>query len=75
MAMSSSISENSKQSKTYLTDVVSAFIREINMSFMVVDAVTDEIVESNFEYKHHAELFIEVHGKDYPNAELIVESA
>ena len=45
------------------------------MSFMVVDTVTDEIVESNFEYKHHAELFIEVHGKDYPDAELIVESA
>jgi hypothetical protein len=44
------------------------------MSFMVVDVVTDEIVESNFEYKHHAELFIEVHGKDYPDAELIVES-
>ena len=43
------------------------------MSFMVVDAVTDEIVESNFEYKHHAELFIEVHGKDYPNAELQIE--
>ena len=33
------------------------------MSFMVVDVVTDEIVESNFEYKNHAELFIEVHGK------------
>ena len=45
------------------------------MSFMVVDTVTDEIVESNFEYKHHAELFIEVHSKDYPDAELIVESA
>jgi hypothetical protein len=56
-----------------LTDAVSAFTKEINMSFMVIDAVTDEIVESNFEYKHHADLFIEVHGKDYPNAELIVE--
>ena len=44
------------------------------MSFMVVDAVTDKIVESNFEYKHHAELFIEVHGKDYPDAELQIES-
>jgi len=43
------------------------------MSYMVIDAVTDEIVESNFEYKHHAELFIEVHGKDYPNAELQIE--
>jgi len=71
--MSLLISENSKQLKTYLTDVVSAFTREIDMSFMVVNAVTDEIVESNFEYKHHAELFIEVHGKDYPDAELIVE--
>ena len=45
------------------------------MSFMVVDAVTDEIVESNFEYKDHAELFIEVFGKNYPNAELVVEIA
>ena len=45
------------------------------MSFMVVDSVTDEIVESNFKYKHHAELFIEVYGKDYPNTELIVKSA
>jgi hypothetical protein len=54
---------------------VSAFTKEIDMSFMVVDAVTDEIVESNFEYKNYAELFIEVHGKDYPNAELVVESA
>ena len=45
------------------------------MSFMVVDTVTDEIVESNFECKNHAELFIEVHGKDYPNAELVVELA
>ena len=45
------------------------------MSFMVVDTVTDEIVESNFECKNHAELFIEVHGKDYPDAELIVELA
>jgi hypothetical protein len=69
------ILENLKQSKTYLTDVVSAFIKGIDMSFMVVDAVTDKIVQSNFEYKHHAELFIEVHGKDYPDAELVVESA
>ena len=45
------------------------------MEFMVIDAVTDEIVESNFECKNHAELFIEVHGKDYPNAEPIVEIA
>jgi hypothetical protein len=45
------------------------------MSYMVIDAVTDEIVESNFEYKHHAELFIEVLGKNYPNAELVVELA
>ena len=44
------------------------------MSYMVIDAVTDEIVESNFEHKHHAELFIEVHGKDYSNAELQIES-
>jgi len=73
--MSLLISESSKQSKTYLTDVVSAFTKEIDMSFMVIDAVTDKIVESNFEYKHHAELFIEVHGKDYPDAELIVEVA
>lgn len=45
------------------------------MSFMIVDAVTDEIVESNFEYKDHAILWIEVYGKDYPKAELIVEIA
>ena len=45
------------------------------MTFMIVDAVTDEIVETNFEYKNHAELWIEVHGKDYPNAELQIERA
>ena len=55
--------------------MVSVFTKEKAMEFMVIDAATDEIVESNFEYKHHAELFIEVHGKDYPNAELVVESA
>lgn len=53
---------------------MSVFIRENIMGFIVVDAVTDEIVQSNFEYRHHAELFIEVHGKDYPNAELQIES-
>ena len=46
----------------------------IIIDFAVVDAVTDEIIESNFECKSHAELWIEVHGKDYPNAELYVES-
>ena len=45
------------------------------MSFMIVDTMTDEIVESNFEYKSHAEMWIEVHGKDYPKAELVVEVA
>ena len=45
------------------------------MSFMIVDLITEEIVESNFEYKDHAELWIEVHGKDYPNAELQIERA
>lgn len=45
------------------------------MEFMVVDAVTDEIIESNFEYRGHAELFIEVFGKNYPNAELVVDIA
>ena len=45
------------------------------MEFMVIDAVTDEIVESSFECKNHAELFIEVFGKNYPNAELVVEVA
>lgn len=44
------------------------------MEFVVIDAITDEIIESNFEYRAHAELFIEVHGKEYPNAELYVES-
>ena len=72
--MSLLILESLKQLKTYLTDAVSVFIRENIMGFIVVDAVTDEIVQSNFEYRHHAELFIEVHGKDYPNAELQIES-
>lgn len=43
------------------------------MDYAVIDAVTDQIIESNFECKAHAELFIEVHGKDYPQAELYVE--
>jgi hypothetical protein len=55
--------------------VVSAFTRENAMEFMVIDAVTDEIVEINFEYKTHAEMWIEVFGKNYPNAELVVELA
>jgi hypothetical protein len=42
--------------------------------YAVIDAITDEIIESNFECRAHAELFIEVHGKEYPNAELYVES-
>jgi hypothetical protein len=53
--------------------VALAFTREKAMEFMVVDAVTDEIVEINFEYKTHAEMWIEVFGKNYPDAELIVE--
>lgn len=43
------------------------------MDYAVIDAVTDQIIESNFECKAHAELFIEVHGKDYPQADLYVE--
>jgi curli biogenesis system outer membrane secretion channel CsgG len=46
----------------------------IAIDFAVVDAITNEIVESNFECKHHAELWIEVYGKNYPHAELYVES-
>jgi hypothetical protein len=45
------------------------------MEYMIVNVVTDEIVESNFEHKSHAELWIEVHGKNYPDAELVVEPA
>lgn len=45
------------------------------MSFMIIDAITEEIVVSDFEYKTHAELWIEVHGKDYPEAELQIERA
>jgi hypothetical protein len=45
-----------------------------HFDFAVVDAVTDTVVEYNFECRAHAELFIEVHSKDYPNAELYVES-
>jgi hypothetical protein len=56
-----------------LKNVALAFTREKAMEFMVVDAVTDEIVEINFEYKTHAEMWIEVFGKNYPDAELIVE--
>ena len=44
------------------------------MDYAVIDAVTDQIIESNFECKTHAELFIEVHGKEYPNAELYIEA-
>jgi hypothetical protein len=58
-----------------LINVALVFTKGKAMEFMVIDAVTDEIVESNFEYKHHAELFIEVLGKNYPNAELVVEVA
>ena len=44
------------------------------MDFAVIDAITDQIIENNFECKAHAELFIEIHGKEYPNAELYVEA-
>ena len=44
------------------------------IEFVVVDAITDEIVADNFECRAHAELFIEVYGKEYPNAELYVEA-
>ena len=44
------------------------------MDYAVIDAISDEIVEYNFECRAHAELFIEVHAKDYPNADLYVDS-
>jgi len=43
------------------------------MSFMIVDAITDEIIISDFEYRTHAELWIEIYGKNYPDAELQIE--
>jgi hypothetical protein len=43
------------------------------MDYAVIDAITDQIIESNFECKAHAELFIEVYGKDYPQTELYIE--
>jgi len=43
------------------------------MDYVVIDENTEEIIASNFECKNHAELFIEVHKKDYPNASLYVE--
>ena len=43
------------------------------MDYVVIDENTDEIIASNFECKDHAELFVEVHKKDYPNASLYVE--
>jgi hypothetical protein len=58
-----------------LINVALVFTKGKAMEFMVVDAVTDEIVEINFEYKTHAEMWIEVFGKNYPNAELVVELA
>jgi hypothetical protein len=43
------------------------------MEYVVIDEITDTIIESNFECKAHAELFVEVHQKDYPNTSLYVE--
>lgn len=40
---------------------------------MIVDVITDEIIISDFEYRTHAELWIEIYGKNYPNAELQIE--
>jgi hypothetical protein len=42
---------------------------------MIIDVITEEIVVSDFEYRTHAESWIEVHGKDYPDAELQIERA
>ena len=43
------------------------------MDYVVIDEITDEIIANNFECKDHAELFVEIHKKDYPNASLYVE--
>jgi hypothetical protein len=50
------------------------YFKESKLDYVVIDEITDEIIASNFECKNHAELFVEVHKKDYPNAILYVES-